>query len=191
MASNELEIECWVISLVFWALFVATFPNQVSGFHAITIVILSVCSISGVITEIGRHAYTTTYFVITLFQMLHRRDWMKVAHHLISIVGLYIGMYDRDGFWIDHKLGSYVMFIEASTPLLHLYKSSGSKLVGILFALSFILLRSFWLGYLMYTIWGQGPVSWFLTMQWSLNQIWTVEIIKKFGGKSVNKDKQT
>jgi len=173
----------WAACGVFWAALVLTAPNRVSDVHAVTIVVLSILSLNDVVAEVPRHIYSTMYFVVTCFQMLHHRDWLKVSHHLISIFGMYIGLSERDGHWMNVKLSSRIMLIEASTPLLHAYKATGSKTLGTLFAVSFVALRCVYLGFLVTNVWDLTSLVWrFLAMQWTLNQIWTVQIIQKFIG---------
>ena len=177
----------WATAGCFWGCLVVAAPDRVSDFHAVTIVALSLLSLSGYIGEYGRHVYTSMYFVATGFQMFHRRDYLKVAHHFISIVGMTLGLTERGGYWMGDgvKIGSRVMLIEASTPLLHAYKRSGSKTLAAAFALSFIGLRTFYLGRLAWSIWDPSSnVARFLAAQWCLNQIWTVQIIQKFIGGS-------
>ena len=79
--------------------------------------------------------------------------------------------------------------IEFSTPLLHWYKRSNSKKVGAAFAVSFISLRTFWLGYVVYELFTDARLAGTITTkllaaQWLLNQYWTLEILNKFLGKS-------
>jgi hypothetical protein len=173
----------WAVCGVFWAVLVFLAPDLVSDVHAVTIVALSALSLGGAVSEVPRHVYTTSYFGVTFFQMCYRQDWLKVVHHAISIFGMYVGLTERGGHWMDVRLGSRIMLIEVSTPLLHAYKRTGLKALGMAFAVSFVALRCVYLGYLVATVWAPESTMWrFLALTWGLNQIWTVEIIQKFAG---------
>ena len=179
----------WVCSLVFWTYSVFKYPYDTSDIHAISIVGLSIGSLLDFVPEAPRHLFSVGYFVVTCVQMMVRRDMIKVVHHIISIIAGMLGLIELDGFFLEYKLSSKILLIEFSTPLLHWYKRSNSKKVGAAFAVSFISLRTFWLGYVVYELFKDARLAGTITTkllaaQWLLNQYWTLEILNKFLGKS-------
>ena len=134
-----------------------------------------------------------TYFVVTGVQMIARRDHLKVLHHGLSILAGTLGLVEIDGFFLQYKLSSRILLIEFSTPLLHWYKASGSKKIGAAFAVSFISLRTFWLGKVVYELLADAKMrdTWtakLMVAQWLLNQYWSAQIIQKFAGGKSKKD---
>lgn len=169
----------WALFIAFWAVMVILRPDNCSDVHAITIVALSIMSLGQLIEEAPRHIYSNCYFIATGFQMIHRRDWLKVVHHAIAVVAGGVGLVELEGHWLAERMSSKVMLIEASTPLLHAYKRSGSKTIGLLFSLSFIALRTFYLGYIARGVWNVGWAGRLVLGQWCLNQIWSIQIVQK------------
>ena len=181
-------VEWWAGSLLFWTVSVVLFPHKTSDIHAISIVILSLVSLNELIPEAPRHVLSMAYFIATGVQMIVRKDWIKVVHHLISILAGTLGLLELDGYLLDYRLSSRVLLIEFSTPLLHWYKASGSKKIAACFAVSFIALRTFWLGFVVYQLLIDERMSTtictkLLAAQWLLNQYWTFQIIQKFTSK--------
>jgi hypothetical protein len=181
----------WAGSLAFWTGCVIKFPHKTSDIHAISIVALSLASLSSLIPEAPRHVLSMTYFMATGVQMILRRDHLKVLHHGLSILAGTLGLVEIDGLFLEYKLSSRILLIEFSTPLLHWYKASGSsKKIGAAFAISFISLRTFWLGHVVYELLADAKMrdTWtakLMVAQWLLNQYWSAQIINKFaGGKS-------
>ena len=137
--------------LLFWTLLIHMIPYEwISDIHASVAFALSVITLLQILPDYVLFAWSITYFLVDLIEVIIQWDVTYIIHHTMSIIVPVAGLFDPV-LTLGTNTGAYIMLIEYSTVILnHWQRNRNDKYIYIELLTVYFVNRIVYLSYLLY-----------------------------------------